>query len=307
MRFVVTGAGGFLGSNLVRILLTESPHEVLAVSSKTPDQLSDLIALQADDPSRWPERLRTVKHGGEMDAETLDSRDVVVSAAFPWNRGGESMARGLEFLMDLYRSAARAQVRTFVNISSQSVYSQARTVAATEKSIVDCSTPYATAKYAIELAGEALLPRGVLINARMSSLIGVGYDIRVVNRLVDQIVRGEVLRIKGGDQAFDFMDVRDAARALIAVGERGAQPGGQVLNVGAGNELRLKNMVEVIVRVARRDFGIAAKVEWLPGGDDNRTLGLDASLLERLYGFHTAVTFEDSVRTIMQARLSRSF
>ena len=43
MRFVVTGAGGFLGSSLVRELLAETDHDVVAVSSQTDDELTALL------------------------------------------------------------------------------------------------------------------------------------------------------------------------------------------------------------------------------------------------------------------------
>ncbi|MFP3340609.1 hypothetical protein R0J91_21705, partial [Micrococcus sp. SIMBA_131] len=73
---------------------------------------------------------------------------------------------------------------SFVNVPSQSAYSQARTEPADEGSPTECDTPYSTGKYAMELAAELVLAPQALVNARMSSLIGPGYDVRIGRRFI---------------------------------------------------------------------------------------------------------------------------
>lgn len=304
MRFVVTGAGGFLGSNVVRHLLAHTYHEVLAVTSKSPSELQrllDLVPVTSSMPDTTPQCLSPADL---ISQGALVPGDVVVNAAFPWNRGGQAMASGLKFAMATYRLAAEQQVRSFLNVSSQSVYSQARDEPAHEGSTVECDTPYSTAKYALELASAEVIGPDRVSNLRLSSLIGVGYEIRVVNRLIQQVIDRTPLVVKGGGQSFDFMDVRDAAQALVTVGETGILPGSEVLNIGASNLLTLSEMVRVITEVAEEELGMTPEVHWTEDNEDHRRLALDTSLLKLKYGFEPAVSFEESVRAIMRSKVS---
>lgn len=302
MRFVVTGAGGFLGSSLVRELLSTTDHDVVAVTSQTDAELKALLEQRPYPAlSREPD-----VHSREalLAPGFLRDGDVVVNCAFPWNRGGTAMAQGLEYLVRLFDAASAVSLHSFVNVSSQSVYSQSRTEAAGEDSPLECDTPYATGKYAMELAAGLVLPPSVLVNARMSSLIGVGYDIRIVNRFITKFLAGDTVTIQGGEQTFDFMDVRDAARALIAVGIAGPPSGSSALNIGSNNPLTLKEIAQTVADVVRAETGLPAEIAWEPSAGDGRTLGLDSSFLRQHYEFVPDHSLETSARHILDGLLA---
>lgn len=299
MRFVVTGAGGFLGSTLVRELLSTTDHEVVAVSSQGPAEMKELLERPL-----FPRISRTPHvHAREelLQEGFLRSGDVVVNCAFPWNRGGTAMAQGLEYLTKLFKAASSVDLHSFVNVSSQSVYSQARTEPAAEDSPIECDTPYSTGKYAMELAAGLVLSPRVLVNARMSSLIGVGYDVRIVNRFITTFLAGDTVTIQGGEQTFDFMDVRDAAQALITVAVAGPRPEGPALNIGSNNPLTLKEIAQTVADVVRTETGHPAEISWEASAGDDRTLGLDSGLLRREYDFVPRHCLEDSALNILQA------
>ena len=73
MRFVVTGAGGFLGSSVVRELLTETDHDVVAVSSQTDGELAAQLERAPYPPlRRFPQvhpRTRLLEAGFLRDAD----------------------------------------------------------------------------------------------------------------------------------------------------------------------------------------------------------------------------------------------
>lgn len=302
MRFVVTGAGGFLGSTLVRELLSTTDHEVVAVSSQGPAEMKELLERPP-----FPRLSRTPHvHAREelLQEGFLRSGDVVVNCAFPWNRGGTAMAQGLEYLTRLFKAAASVDLHSFVNVSSQSVYSQARTEPAAEDSPIECDTPYSTGKYAMELAAALVLSPQVLVNARMSSLIGVGYDVRIVNRFIKKFLAGDTVTIQGGEQTFDFMDVRDAAQALITVAVAGPRPEGPALNIGSNNPLTLKEIAQTVADVVRAETGHPAEISWEASAGDDRILGLDSTRLQSDFGFVPRYTLGESARLILKGLLA---
>ena len=211
------------------------------------------------------------------------------------------MADGLEYLTRLFRSAHAVDLHSFVNVSSQSVYSQARSEAADEGSPIECDTPYSTGKYAMELAAELVLSPEVLVNARMSSLIGPGYDVRIVNRFIARFLADEPVSIQGGEQVFDFMDVRDAARALIVVALAGPPEGSAALNIGSGAPRTLRDIAQAVADIVRTHTEHEPRIDWEPSAGDDRTLGLDSGLLRRRYDFTPRHTLEDTALSILRA------
>lgn len=308
-RFLVTGAGGFVGSNVVRHLLTQTPHHVTAVTSRTAPELEQIVGVDA---ALSPVPLRVAPATTLLDSEAIFEVDVVINAGFPWNRGGKALAEGLKFHQGLFQQAAGAPLERFVNVSSQSVYAKDRTKPASEYSPVDCDSPYSTAKYALELMAGVLIPRETLINARLSSLIGPGYDIRLVNRFIDQALRGEPIVIDDPSLVFDFMDIEDAARALILLGEaESAPPAGNVVNVGAEQSLSLTYIASTVANLVetagfpRPQITVPAETSEDETEAPMAPRGMATAPLRDLYGFSPAVDFRTSVERILAAKLQR--
>ena len=155
----------------------------------------------------------------------------------------------------------------------------------------------------MELAAALVLNPRILVNARMSSLIGVGYDVRIVNRFIKKFLAGETVTIQGGEQTFDFMDVRDAAQALITVAVAGPRPEGPALNIGSNNPLTLKEIAQTVADVVRAEAGHAAEISWEASAGDDRTLGLDSGVLSRYYNFSPRYRLKESALHILDGLL----
>jgi nucleoside-diphosphate-sugar epimerase len=161
---------------------------------------------------------------------------------------------------------------------------------------------YAASKRAGEdviriVAGHHEIP---LILARPFNLLGPGLqDRHLAGSLAGQVAQVSlglappVLRVGPLDTTRDFIDVRDAAAALITLVERGAP--GEVYNVATGRETPTETILAHLLRVAGLDAGGAVRIDRLARRPlDVRRSYADVSRLASL-GFEPGL---DLVRTL---------
>jgi nucleoside-diphosphate-sugar epimerase len=121
------------------------------------------------------------------------------------------------------------------------------------------ANPYAASKAAADLALGEMALRGLkAMRLRFFNMAGPGQDEGfVVADICRQIARIEaglappVLRVGALDRWRDFLDVRDAARAMALALEVEAPPG-LAFNIAAGVPRRIGDVLEALLRRARR-------------------------------------------------------
>jgi GDP-L-fucose synthase len=106
-----------------------------------------------------------------------------------------------------------------------------------------------------------------------------------------------------GSASREFLYVDDAARAVVLAAERYNKP--DPVNIGAGNEISIKKLVEIIAKYT----GFKGKVYWdssKPDGQPRR--GLDVSRAAQEFGFKAEIPFETGLkRTIEWYQKSTGF
>ena len=210
-KVFVSGPSGFFGSNKLTQRKKKEEYFVYALSS----HVEETGELSIKQNTQYHYKDVIFSHEGE---EILKNA-IIINCAFPRNSTGTGMADGLRYLQRLFVRSKECGVKSFINISSQSVYSQTREEIATEEIQVCPESPYAVGKYAAELMLESVFNGTGIVytNLRMASLIGPGFDQRIVNRLVRQALAGETICFIESEQQLGFLDVKDAVRAISAL------------------------------------------------------------------------------------------
>lgn len=260
MRALVTGAGGFLGANLVRHLVAAG-HETIALVR----------------PGSAPWRLRDA--AADMRVVELDLRDAAaieraVATSEPhWifhlaAHGAYSWQRDVSAMIDvnvaataaLLAAAEATGVRAFVNAGSSSEYGL-KTHAPREDEWLQPNSHYAVTKAAGTHLTALAAARGLpAVTLRLYSIYGPWEDPdRLVPALVREATRGALPPLVGPETARDFVYVDDCCDALLLAAQRAA-PGdaGATLNIGSGTQTRLADLVEV----ARGALDVEARPEW---------------------------------------------
>ena len=288
-RIIVSGASGFLGSNILR-LASEKSIQTVAISTRD-IQLPGCTVIQTEE---------YLTHGMPCSDD-----DVFINCLFPTNADGLKMAAGLEKVFRIISRAREDGVGAFVNISSQSVYASKRKAPATEKDELCLETPYAVGKYSSEAFTNQVFAGIPHTNIRMASLLGVGYDQRIVNRMADQAIRGECLKVVGGMQRYGFLDVRDAASGLIKLAESNPRGWKDTYNLGRNESFSLIDVADCIVKKMRKITGNEVAYT-VTEGVDERNSSLDASLFMQDVGWSPELTFSDTVSDIITDKLGKA-
>ena len=292
-KIIVTGASGFLGSNLIESLTREKGYFVYALSSRGDELQKKNIKKNI----RYYCKDIIFFNGSEQ----ILNNSIVVNCAFPRNTSGTEIADGLRYIQKLFDKSGEYGAKAVINISSQSVYSQVRKKVATEETSVSLESPYAVGKYATELMLESACKKNSIpyTNLRMASLIGPEFDQRIVNRLVKQAIAGKTLRVVRSNQKFGFLDIDDAVNALIAVLEKEITKWKPVYNIGNGREYS----VEYIVRHIKNIFeinGLPFPNINIDFSNDFGNTGVAYKQLHDDTGFEPIIDLDNSIKKILK-------
>jgi dTDP-glucose 4,6-dehydratase len=303
VNVLVTGGAGFIGSNLVRLLLAERPGwRVVNLDKLTyagnAENLADL-ALEpryrfvrgdiCDGPLVGrlleEERIEAVMH---LAAESHVDRSILAPAAFV-----ETNVSGTQVLLE---AARRAGVRRFLHVSTDEVYgSLGPTGLFTEESPLAPSSPYSASKASSDLLALAYAHTFELpvVVTRCSNNYGpYQFPEKLIPLLIANALRDMPLPVYGdGQNVRDWIHVEDHGRGLLAALERGRT--GQVYNLGAGNERKNLDIVHQVLALLDKPTSLIQFVKDRPGHD--RRYAIDAARARRELEWEPRHGFEEGL------------
>jgi dihydroflavonol-4-reductase len=218
MRVAVTGAGGFLGVNLVR-LLAEGGHEVVAI-----DRARSELPVEGSVTWRDADVLDEAATVAALDGAELVFHLVAVISLkqedpLAWRVNTEGVAT-------VARAALAVGARRMVNCGSLASYHYERhgTVTETSPRATDPTLPvYHRSKYAGEVELLKVVDRGLdALTCNPTGIYGpVDHPSRLsrMNASLYDAARGRAPVAVAG--AFDMVDVRDVAHGFVLAAEKG--------------------------------------------------------------------------------------
>lgn len=297
MNFIITGAGGILGKEIIKQLSCNETIKIYALSS----QVETLKRMYKNNHNIYVYH----KYSLIQNKILLSHSDILINCAFPRGKNGEEFAEGLNYIKETIKVAVKKGIGGVVNISSQSVYNQKRSNPATELSPVHLESIYAVGKYAIELLIETICSETPFTNVRLASLIAPEFEQRVINKLIAQgLEKGKFKVIEGG-QYFGFLDVEDAARGILKLASISPKLWKPTYNLGSGKAYSLVEIAEKIVYISSNNFGKKILFE-TESKECEMNTALDCTLLKDDVGYTPMVSLEESIFRIIQGKIEKS-
>ena len=292
MRYVVTGAAGFIGSQLAEALVARG-DEVLGV-----DCFTDYYdpALKEENAANL-DIARVDLAEQELDLAGIDG--VFHLAGQPGVRSfgnvfEEYVRRNLLASRRVFEAAAAAGVRV-VFASSSSIYGEAERYPTPEDAEPRPISPYGITKLGCEQLAHAYAAGFGLDAVVLRYFTFYGPRQRpdmALARIVDALARGASFELYGdGLQSRSFTYVADGIAATIAAMQQA--PAGSLYNVGGGEEATMRDAIGTLEAVSGRSLDV---VEGPPAAGDVRRTSADATKIERDLGWRATTALEDGLR-----------
>lgn len=295
-KLLLTGATGFLGRNLIDELLKQNNNYTI-------------IALVRDKTKAKQLLPNAVEIFNEKDLEigniSLGNTDILLHLGFARpHKSHVEISRSLAFTGKIFRRAVANQLGNIINVSSQSVYGQTTPPPWTEHTKVAPNSPYSLAKYSTELMLKELAHQHKQINTtslRLAGIIGGAkglINIDLVSKFVETVKNEGNLKVIGGMQVIERLDIRDAVTAIIALLETPSQQWRPVYNLGPNNPLKLLELAEDIIKIGKiYNANNPSKIDFEEKEVDLK-FGMDIASFSKDTGWKPAYSIQDTIHSL---------
>jgi UDP-glucose 4-epimerase len=304
VKALVTGGGGFIGSNLVRALL-ERGDEVRVLDNFSTGNRGNLEGLDVEvveGELRSYERVHNAVRGTEVVFHLGALGSVPRSVQDPLT----SSAVNVEGTLNVLLAARDEGVRRVVYSSSSSVYGTRRDLPVREDQPSDPLSPYGVAK----LAAERYCVSFARVYESFESVVVRYFNVfgprqsphsqyaAVIPLFVTAIAGGVPVRIEGdGEQRRDFTYVSNVVDGTIRAAEaEGAN--GRIFNVAASAPASVNQVADTIGAILERPVN---RMFAPPRAGDIRDSWADVTAAREVLGWEPTVGLEEGLRKTIAA------
>ena len=309
MKVLVTGGGGFIGSNLVRALV-ERGDDVRVLDNFATGNRANLADL-ADDVEVVEGELRSYErvHAANRGVEVVFHEGALPSVPRSVQDPLTTSAVNVEGTLNVLLAARDEGIRRVVFASSSSVYGNSDELPRVETQSPDPISPYGVSKLAAEryCVSFARVYPIETVALRYFNVFGPNQDptsqyAAVVPRFVTAIVDGRPVTVYGdGEQKRDFTFVSNVVEANLLAADAGGVSG-RVLNVATGRGTSVRELADTIGAVLGKDVEREHDSE---RSGDVRDSWADVARAQELLGWHPRVDLDAGLRIVADSFLDR--
>jgi nucleoside-diphosphate-sugar epimerase len=300
-KVVVTGAGGYIGTQLVRDLISQG-HQVLGV-----DRFFFGVETLAEFKDN--KNLNLLKKDiRDLGVADLKNFDAVFDLACLSNDPAGEIDPQLTYQINrdgrihVAKTAKSAGVKQYVLSSSCSVYGQGDTPRLTEDSPTNPISVYAKSTLEAEQHNLALADDNFTVTAlRNATVFGLSTRMRfdlVVNLMtLTAFQKSRIIIMGGGEQWRPLVHLSDVSNAFITVMNSDSKKiNNQIFNVGLDN-FQIKNLAYLV----REQLPFPIEIDMAPDDADKRDYNVVFDKAKNILGFEAKVDITKGIQEIYQS------
>ena len=297
MNFAVTGGTGFIGSHLVKHLVSEG-HSVIVIDNLFRGRISNLDGVQ--------DKVNFVKsdilnyedlRSNLQNVDGIFHQAALTSVPESYQKEDEYKKVNITGTENIFKIAKEFKIKV-VYASSSSVYGNIDKIPIIEDFEREPINPYGLTKVEDEYLAEKYSKSGTqIIGLRYFNVYGLGQTLDyagVITKFLENISAGKPPIIYGdGYQTRDFIFVKDVAKANLTAMNSSIDHG--FFNVGTGIAISIKDLAYLMIKISGKDLEpIFAK---LPEGDVKSSQA-DITLAKKILDWKYVTKLEDGLSTL---------
>ncbi len=309
-RVLLVGGAGLVGSHLAEELLREDIKEMVIFDNFVRGRLANLSKVSCD------KRVKIIK-ADILDEKSLNDAskniDFVFHLAALWllhcqENPVEGFEVNAEGTINVLEAAKNNKIKKVIFSSSASVYGDPVAIPMTEEHPFNNRTMYGATKIAGEQFFRFYYSRYGLdyLALRYFNIYGSRQDyhgayVSVIMKALDRIKEGRPPIIHGdGSQAYDFIHVRDVARANIAALKSPATD--EAVNIASGIKTSINEIVKLILELTNSNLRPQYEGQ-KPEFVTERKASIDKA--KKLLGFTAEIDLRKGLQELIEWRINQ--
>ena len=296
MKFVVTGGAGFIGSNIVKLLLKQN-HTPIVIDNLCRGEIERISSPEIEfhkvDIRNFDQLKKILKN-----SDGIFHQAALTDVQESFTKQEEYNDVNVKGTENIFKIAKEFNLKV-VYASSSSIYGNPGKIPITEDSKRDPINPYGKTKLDDEFIAENYSKDNVsIIGLRYFNVYGKGQTgsyAGVITKFINKLKENKDPIIFGsGTQVRDFIFVEDVALANISAMKSNVNNG--FFNIGTGITTSIEQLAKIMIKLSNLKLDIQYK-DTLDG--DVKFSQANTNLTESILKWKYSVKLKDGLKTII--------
>ena len=310
-KIIVTGGAGFIGSHLVKKLIDNGAEKILVIDDLSTGKAENINEFKEVDFQN--KKIEEIDNLSELfnDYEFCYHLAAGVGVQYIMDNLSKSLLTNIEGTHKVFEACKKNNIPVLITSTSE-IYgtSEEKEWFEDTKSLIGPTTKlrwsYAASKMIDEFLALSEFEEGSLnpIVVRLFNIIGANQlpDFgMVVPKFIDAALKDEPITVHGdGSQSRSFTWVEDVVEYFIKLAE--LKPYGEIFNIGQTEEITIKDLAELIIRITNSNSEIIQKThEEIFGSKFEDTMRRTPNIdkIVKLTGIKPSMGIEDMIKEIV--------